>query len=252
MRTRQGIVHSDREIDGIRKAARATAGVRDALGRRVQPGMSTLELDRLAADLIAKTGGTSAFHGYHGFPGQVCISVNEEVVHGIGRADRIINLGDIVSIDVGITLNGFVGDTATTVCVPANANPAIQNLLETTRQSLAAGIAAARPGGFVNDIGTAVEHVVTRAGFSVVRDFVGHGCGCELHEPPEIPNFRQSQKGAKLKAGMVLAIEPMVNSGSASVSVDSDGWTVRTKDGGLSAHFEHMVLITNAKPEILT
>ena len=247
------VIHTEREILGIKASARATAWVLDELCRQITPGLTTLEVDRLAAELIRETGGQSAFCGYRGFPGQVCISVNDEVVHGIGRLGRVLALGDLVSIDVGIRLNGFVGDCAATVCAGRPAAGGAKTLMDATRRSLEAGIAATRSGNCVNDISKAVESVVRRAGFSVVRDFVGHGCGCELHEPPEVPNFAQPQRGPRLQAGMVLAIEPMVNAGTGKVTVaQDDGWTVRTADGGLSAHFEHMVLIRDDNPEILT
>ncbi len=246
------VVHSEREIVGIRAAAAATAHVRDQLADLIKPGLTTLEVDQLAGKLIAETGGTSAFYQYRGFPGQICISLNDEVVHGIGSAGRIIQFGDLVSIDVGVQLNDFIGDTAVTISTNPNADVQINALLRATQESLAAGISAAQGGNYVNHIGRAVENVVRRSGFNVVRDFVGHGCGCSLHEPPEVPNFAQAHKGPKLRAGMVLAIEPMVNTGTGNVTVDDDGWTVRTADAGLSAHFEHMILITEKEPEILT
>ncbi len=251
-RARKVIVHTDSEIKGIRRAAAETAGVRERLANIIRPGMTTLEIDEEAARLIAATGGSSAFHGYRGFPGQICISVNDEVVHGIGIADKIIQFGDVVSIDVGIKINGFIGDTATSILVGAPATAEIVELLETTRQCLTAGIKAARSGNRVGDISRAIEKIAVDAGFAVVRDFVGHGCGCELHEPPEVPNFTTKNPGPRLLPGMVLAIEPMVNEGSAKVAVDGDGWTVRTRDGKNSAHFEHMVLITKNEAEILT
>ncbi len=246
------VVHTPREIEGIRQAAAVTATVRDRLARVIRPGMTTQEIDDAAADFITETGGESAFHGYRGFPGQVCVSLNDEVVHGIGSRERKVQPGDIVSLDVGVRLNGFIGDTALSVLVGAPATPATPRLLEVTRNCLDAGIKAAKCGARVGDIGAAVEDVANQAGFSVVRDFVGHGCGCSLHEPPEVPNFKCSSQGPKLRPGMVLAIEPMVNIGTAAVSVDADGWTVRTRDGKNSAHFEHMVLITENEPEILT
>jgi len=251
-RRRDFVVHSANEIDGIRRACRATAQVRDQLRDAVRPGMTTLMLDQLAGRLIAATGGSSAFNGYRGFPGQICISVNDQVVHGIGRPDRVLTPGDVVSLDVGIRLDGFVGDTAATVCATDHHGSGVKELLEATRASLLAGIAVARSDNYVNQIGKAVEKAVTAAGFSVVRDFVGHGCGCELHEPPEIPNFATGRRGPRLRPGMVLAIEPMVNAGTGDVKVGEDGWTVSTADGELSAHFEHMVLITNGEAEILT
>lgn len=253
MTLRQVVIHSEREIPGIRAAAQAAAQVLAELCAAVRPGLSTGQLDEIAGDLIRATGGTSAFLGYHGYPAQACISLNQEVVHGIGRADRIILPGDLISLDVGVCLQGFIGDNARTVCAGREPSSDQQALLDTTRDSLVAGIAAARGGAFVNDISRAIEAVVRNGGFSVVRDFVGHGCGTALHEPPEIPNFAQRSRGPRLQPGMVLAIEPMVNQGTHRVSVDpNDKWTVRTADGALSAHFEHMVLITKDNAEILT
>lgn len=245
-------MHSAGQIAGIRKAAQATAWVRERLAQELKPGMTTLDVDQLAAVLIAQTGGTSAFHNYRGFPGQICISVNDEVVHGIGQAGRVIEPGDLVSVDVGVRLDGFIGDTATSVCAGLAPTGVVAELMAVTQEGLQAGVAAAVAGGYVGDIGAAVETVVRDHGFSVVRDFVGHGCGCELHEPPEVPNFATLDRGAKLRPGMVLAIEPMVNVGSHDVMIDADGWTVRTGDQALSAHYEHMVLIAKEGPEILT
>ena len=251
--TSRVVIHTENEIEGIRRAAQATAFVRRQLCEMITPGMTTLQIDEHARELIRQTGGTSAFHGYHGFPGQICISINDEVVHGIGRPDRVVRPGDIVSLDVGVKLNGYIGDTAETIVAGTQPEGRIEELLETTRNALGSGIAKARMGNYINDISAAVEQVVRNAGFAVVRDFVGHGCGCELHEPPEVPNFKSKQRGPRLRAGMILAIEPMVNAGTHRVQVDStDGWTVTTADGSPSAHFEHMVLITKSKPEILT
>jgi methionyl aminopeptidase len=246
------VIHTEAEIEGIRRAAQAAAQVLAGVSQAVRPGASTLELDRLAGRLIAEAGGQSAFLGYRGFPGQICVSLNDEVVHGIGRADRILKPGDVVSLDVGVGLDGCIGDTARTVFVMAPPSTEAQRLLRVAQESLEAGIAAARGGNGVHDIGRAVEAEVRRAGFSVVRDFVGHGCGLALHEPPEVPNFSQMTRGTPLRPGMVLAVEPMVNAGTHRVTVDPDGWTVRTADGRLSAHFEHMILITRNRPEILT
>ena len=247
------VVHTAQDIPGIRRAAEATAHVLHELAAMVRPGVSTADLDTWAAGLIRETGGRSAFLGYHGFPGHICISVNDEVIHGIGRPDRIVAPGDLVSMDVGVHLAGYIGDTALTVCAGALPSPQAGALMKATEEALAAGVAKAQGGNYINDISTAVESVVKQYGFSVVRDFVGHGCGCELHEPPEVPNFAQRRRGVMLVPGMVLAIEPMVNSGSYRVEVDrQDRWTVRTADGDHSAHYEHMVLITQGKPEILT
>ena len=247
------VIHTPAEIAGIRRAAAATAEVRDRLAQFVQPGLTTADVDRQAEKLIRQTGGSSAFLGYHGFPGQICISINQEVIHGIGRPERVIMPGDVVSMDVGVRLDGYVGDTALTLCAGTSPGPQVDRLLQATREALAAGVEKARAGNYINHVSTAVEAVVKRYGFSVVRDFVGHGCGCELHEPPEVPNFARRRRGEKLVPGMVLAIEPMVNCGSHRVEVDrQDKWTVRTVDGSLSAHYEHMVLITRNRAEILT
>ncbi len=251
-RARKAAVYQPRDIEGIKAAAQATAEVLRELAGALRPGVSTGELDQLAARLISATGGQSAFRGYRGFPGQICISVNDEVVHGIGRPECILQAGDLVSLDVGIRLNGYIGDTAITRCVGGSPSRLQERLLDITRQCLEVGIGAARAGRPVNDIGRAIETHALAAGFSVIRDFVGHGCGRHLHEPPEVPNFACTKPGVELQPGMVLAIEPMLCQGSGQIVVNPDGWTARTRDGGLSAHFEHMIAITNADAEILT
>jgi methionyl aminopeptidase len=245
------VIHTADEIAGIRIAARKASEVLDRMCRAVRPGMTTLELDELGGRLIAETGGESAFYNYRGYPAQTCISINDEVVHGIGRPDRTIQMGDIVSIDCGISLGGFIGDNARTVSVGPPSSEAA-DLLAVTEGSLMAAIEASVATNAVRDIGAAVEQYVTAAGLSVVRDFVGHGCGCILHEPPEVPNYACRKATVPLYPGMVLALEPMVNIGTHRVKVGEDGWTVTTSDGSLSAHFEHMVLITENEPEILT
>jgi len=246
------ILHTPQEILGIRRAAAASAQVRDALAAAVVPGMTTHQLDALAGRLIAETGGSSAFRGYRGFPGEICISLNDEVVHGIGRNDRVMQVGDLVSMDVGVRLDGCIGDTATSFVIGGTRDPDTLRLLAGTREALTAGISAARPGHRVRDISAAIEAAAREHRLGVVRDYVGHGVGTALHEPPEIPNYVVRNRGPELRAGMVLAIEPMLNLGTYRVAVDKDGWTVRTADGRLSAHFEHMILLTNADPEILT
>ncbi len=247
------VIHTPKEIEKIRLAAQATAYVRDEIARRTCAGMSTLEVDQLAGALIAETGGRSAFLGYGGFPGNICISVNEEVVHGIGRADKILTPDDIVSIDVGVTIDGGIGDSALTFALKKDPSPAVDDLLKHTLESLMAGIAAAVCGNYISDISRAIETVAKKHNLGIVRDLVGHGCGTKLHEPPEVPNFVRGSRGVKLQKGMVLAIEPMLNLGTEKVVVDRfDKWTVRTKDHSLSAHFEHTVLITDSQPEILT
>ncbi len=245
------IIHTEKEICGIRKACIAAGLVREKLSQLIVAGMTTEELNDLARDLIAKTGGKSAFLGYRGYPGEICISLNDVVVHGIGTKFRTITNGDIVSIDVGVNLDGFIGDNATTVAVgdiPEN----VQMLMKKTEESLYVGIDMAVKGNRIRQISTAIERVAKKARLGVVKDFVGHGTGVELHEPPEIPNFRNNNKGPILRPGMVLAIEPMFNLGTEKVFVDSDNWTCRTKDGQASAHYEHTILITKNKPEILT
>jgi methionyl aminopeptidase len=245
------VIHTKSEIDGIRRAGQAAAFVREELKKAIVPGITTKDLDEIARSLIELTGGKSAFFGYRGFPGQICISLNDEVVHGIGRSDVLIGVDTIVSIDVGVTLDGFVGDTAETVFTGIP-NQDVDLLLKKTREALFAGINASFEGNYVRDISSAVQKVAESAKLGVVREYVGHGCGKKLHEPPEIPNYKTSNKGPRLQNGMVLAIEPMFNMGTHAVKTDSDGWTVRTLDAKLSAHFEHMILVNNDKPEILT
>ncbi len=243
-------IKSASELDAMRRVNQMTARVRDALADHVQPGITTLELGNLAQKMIREAGGISAFYGYHGFPGQICVSVNDEVVHGIpGR--RTIKEGDLVSIDTGISFEGFIGDTAITA-VAGTIDDEKQRLLDVTKAALAAGIAQAVEGNRVGDISHAIQTLVEKAGFSIVRDFVGHGIGREMHEDPQIPNFGKPKRGPKLKAGMTLAIEPMVNLGKNKVRILDDKWTVVTKDGSPSAHFEHTVAVGKTTPEILT
>lgn len=215
-----------------------------------EPGITTGALDAYAADLIKKEGGTSPFLGYRGFPGTICVSVNNEVVHGIGGPRKLL-YGDIVKLDIGVVIDGWVGDNATTVAIGA-IDPEIEKLLQATETALHRGIDKAFPGNRLHDIGAAIEKHVIEAGYSVVRDFVGHGVGKTLHEEPQIPNYGKPHTGPKLKPGMTFAIEPMVNMGGSGVKILSDGWTVVTMDSKPSAHFEHTVLITEDGPEILT
>lgn len=238
------------ELDAMRRVNRMTARVRDELAAMVRPGITTLDLGDAAFKLIRGLGGTSAFYGYRGFPGQICVSVNDEVIHGIpGR--RVIQEGDLVSIDVGVSYEGFVGDCAVTVAV-GEVDGEKKKLLDVAKAALAAGIAKAVAGNRLGDISHAVQTVAEAAGFSVVRDFVGHGIGRDMHEEPQIPNFGKPGRGPKLKPGMTLAIEPMINAGSAKVQVLKDGWTAVTADGRPSAHFEHTVAVGVTAPEILT
>ncbi len=244
------VIKSPSELDAMRRVNRMTAQVRDELAAMVRPGITTLELGNAAFELIRKLGGTSAFYGYHGFPGQICVSINEEVVHGI-PGKRVIREGDIVSIDTGITFGGFIGDTAITVAA-GEIDDEKKKLLEVTKAALDAGVAKAVVGNRLGDISHAIQTVVEAAGFSVVREFVGHGIGRDMHEDPQIPNFGKAGHGPKLKPGMTLAIEPMVNIGGPKVKVLGDNWTAVTCDGSASAHFEHTVAVGVTAPEILT
>ena len=245
-------LYSGAALEGVRRACQVAALVLQRTCEAVTPGMSTLDLDRLAGEFIREAGGKSADLGYQGFPREICISLNDVVVHGIGRADVIIQPGDLVSLDVTVQYGGYIGDNARTLIAGGVEDAEKQRLIDTTRASLDAGIAAARGGGRVGDIGEAVESVVRKAGYSVVRDMVGHGCGKTMHEAPQVPNYRTGGT-PKLYPGMVLAIERMVNAGSWRIKIDrGDGWTVRTLDGSLSAHFEHQILITEHEAEVLT
>ena len=243
-------IKSPREIEFMRKAGSIASLILQALAREVAPGRSTGEIDRLAAELMREHDCKSAFLGYRGFPGHICISVNEEVVHGIGGARKIMP-GDIVKIDVGIIKSGFIGDNATTVAagdIPLET----KRLLAATEQSLFEAISHARAGRRLADLCGSVEAFVVPRGFTVVREFVGHGVGRRLHEEPQIPNYRPQGKTPVLMPGMTLAIEPMVNAGVGAVRILEDGWTVITEDRKPSAHFEHTVLVTEGEPEILT
>jgi methionyl aminopeptidase len=234
----------------MREAGRLVGEVLTELASKVAPGISTAELDELAEKRIARAGATPAFKGYHGYPATVCASVNEQVVHGIPSTRPLVE-GDILSIDMGAKMDGFFGDCATTVPVGRIA-PAAENLLRVTEEALFRGIDAVRPGARVSDIGAAVQRHVEANGYSVVREFVGHGIGTALHEDPQIANYGPAGKGPRLAEGMVLAIEPMVNAGGPSVRVLPDGWTAVTGDGSLSAHFEHTVAVEAEGCRILT
>ena len=243
-------IKSAAEIQKMRTACTAAAEVLRGVAAMIEPGRTTKELDEAAGELIEQFDGKSPFLGYKGYPGNICVSVNEEVVHGI-PGKRRVQYGDIVSLDVGIILDGYVGDNATTVAVGV-VKPRTQELLRVTQAALAAGTAQARTGNRVGDISHAVQSVVEQNGFSVVREFVGHGVGRKMHEEPQIPNYGRAGEGPKLKPGMTLAIEPMINAGVSEVQMLSDGWTVVTADGAPSAHFEHTVLVTEGEAEILT
>ncbi|HEV2105405.1 MAG TPA: type I methionyl aminopeptidase [Candidatus Eisenbacteria bacterium] len=241
---------SEEQIEGIREAARLVARALREVGRAVRPGVTTAELDRLAEGFIRDHGARPAFQGYRGYPASICASVNDEVVHGI-PGPRVLADGDIVGVDVGVERNGWYGDAARTFAVGPVSDTA-GRLLEVTREALARGIAQARAGQRVGDIAHAVQSHVEQHGFSVVRSLVGHGIGREMHEEPAVPNFGPPGRGPRLMAGMVLAIEPMVNAGGPEVVTRADGWTVATKDGSLSAHFEHTVAVSADGPEILS
>lgn len=244
------VIKTAPELVKMRAAGNLVGRLLVALSQRVKPGVSTGELDSFSRAFIEAEGAVPAFLGYHGYPASICASVNEQVVHGIPSKRALVE-GDIVGIDVGAVLDGFVGDAARTFPV-GTVSAEAQRLMQATRAALNAGIAAALNNGRVQDIGAAVQASAEGAGFSVVRDFVGHGIGRKMHEDPQVPNYGRRGLGAKLKAGMTLAIEPMVNAGGHEVDVLSDGWTVMTRDRRLSAHFEDTVIITEGEPEIIT
>ena len=246
------VIKTRKEIEKMRASGRVLRQVHEAIAPFVQPGASTMDLERAAnAKLAQFEGATAAFKGYHGYPASLCTSINDEVVHGIPSNARVLRSGDIVSIDCGVILDGFYSDAAVTYAV-GDVSPRVRRLLETTRSSLDAAIEAAQVGKRLGDISAAVQKVCETEGFGVVRDFVGHGIGRAMHEDPQVPNFGLTGKGPRLKAGMVLAIEPMVNLGSADVRVLDDGWTAVTVDKSYSAHFEHTVAITQDGPQVLT
>lgn len=238
------------EIEKARASSQIVAEVLSKLRDKVKPGISTKELDRFAEDIARKRGAKPAFKGYRGYPYSLCTSVNEEVVHGM-PSERILKEGDIISLDFGVCYNGFFGDAAITLPVGKIADSA-QKLIEVTERSLYAGIEQAKKGNRLGDISSSVQQIVEVPGFSVVRDFVGHGIGRNLHEDPQIPNYGKKGRGIELKRGMILAIEPMVNQGTYKVKIMQDAWTVVTEDGMLSAHFEHSVAITENGPDILS
>ena len=241
---------SSHEIDLMRQAGKITAAARALAGEMVRPGVTTQEIDKAVEEFIRKQGAVPSFLNYNGYPASACISVNDEVIHGI-PGKRVLQEGDIVSIDVGAYIGGFHGDCAATFACGKISDEA-QRLIDVTRQSFFEGIKFAKEGCRVHDISAAVQAYVEGQGFSVVREFVGHGVGAHLHESPEVPNFGRSGRGPRLLRGMTLAIEPMVNLGGAAILQLNDGWTVKTRDGKLSAHYENTILITDGEPEILT
>ena len=245
------VLKTNRELALMREACRISAGALRVAGEAVQPGVTTEEIDRIAYEYIIKQGAKPNFLNYNGFPATACISINDEVIHGIPSKKRVIKEGDIVSIDLGAVLDGYNGDNAATFAA-GKISPEAERLINTTRESLYKGIEAAVAGGRIGDISSAVQKYCEERGFSVVRDFVGHGIGAKLHEDPSVPNYGTPGRGVRLLPGMTLAIEPMINMGGYEVRQLSDGWTIKTKDGGLSAHFEHTVAITADGPKILT
>src|ERR1700757_4245929 len=246
------VCKSSSEIEKMRKSGRILRQVLNAVKAVVAPGVSTMDLERVAEKKIRDLGAKPAFKGYYDYPAVLCTSVNSEIVHGIPSEKRMLKAGDIVSIDTGVVLDGFYGDAAITVPVGSDLTPQLQKLLDVTRESLYRGIEAARIGNTVGDVGSAVQKLVEANGFSVVREFVGHGIGTKLHEEPQVPNFGARGHGARLREGMVLAIEPMVNFGKPGTRLLGDKWTAVTEDGSYSAHFEHCVAVTKEGPLILT
>ena len=245
------VLKTGRELKIMREACRISAGALQTAGKAVEPGVTTAEIDKLAEDYIRSQGGVPNFKNYEGYPATACISINNEVIHGIPTNKRVLKAGDIVSIDLGAKFEGYHGDNAATFAC-GDVSPEAKRLMDTTKESLYEGIAAAVAGGRIGDISHAVQSYVEARGYSVVRQFVGHGIGTSLHEAPEVPNFGTAGRGFRLMPGMTLAIEPMVNAGGSEVKILPDGWTVLTKDGSLSAHFEHTVVITADGPKIMT
>ena len=245
------VLKTSRELQIMKEACRIAAGALQIIGKAVEPGVTTAELDKMAEDYIRSQGGEPNFKNYHGYPATACISINNEVIHGIPSKTRKICAGDIVSVDLGAKFNGYHGDNAATFAC-GDISPEAKRLIDATRESLYEGIKAAVAGSRIGDISNAVQTYVEAKGFSVVRQFVGHGIGTQLHEAPEVPNFGTAGRGIRLMPGMTLAIEPMVNAGGYDVKIMPDGWTVKTTDGSLSAHFEHTVVITADGPKIMT
>ena len=245
------VLKTGRELKVMREACRISAEALKLAGSAVEPGVTTAEIDRIAEKYILSQGAVPNFKNYNGYPATACISINNEVIHGIPSKKRVIQAGDIVSIDLGAKFEGYHGDNAATfACGDVSAEA--KRLMDTTRESLYEGISAAVSGGRLGDIGAAIQQYVEKRGYSVVRQFVGHGIGTQLHEAPEVPNFGTQGRGIRLMPGMTLAIEPMINVGHYDVKVMPDGWTVLTKDGSLSAHFEHTIVITPDGPQIMT
>lgn len=244
-------IKSHREIELMRKAGKLLAQTHEEMAKAIKPGISTWEIDKIGEDIIRSFGCIPSFLNYNGFPASICVSVNDEVVHGIPDKKRIIKDGDIVSLDAGLIYEGYHADAARTIMV-GNVSEEARLLVERTKESFFEGIKYAKSGNHLHDISNAIGDYCKSFGYGVVRDLVGHGIGTKLHEDPQIPNFRQRRRGIKLQAGMTLAIEPMVNIGTYDVYWQDDDWTVVTGDGSLSAHYENTILITDGEPEILT
>lgn len=245
------LIKTTAEIAKMRIAGKALRQVHDAIASHVVPGVSTMDLEEIAVAKIAELGAVAAFKGYHGYPSALCTSVNEEVVHGMPNRKRVLKDGDILSIDCGVIIDGYYSDAAVTYPI-GDVSDQARKLLDVTQKSLEAAIQQCKAGGRLGDISAKVQEICEAEGFGVVREFVGHGIGRSMHEDPQVPNFGDAGKGPRLKAGMVLAIEPMINVGGAGVHVLKDGWTAVTDDGSYSAHFEHTVAITKDGPEVLT
>lgn len=244
-------IKSEREIELMRESCRLLAIVHKEMEEAIRPGMSTKDIDILGDSLIRKLGCIPNFKNYNGYPASICVSVNDEVVHGIPHKNRILQEGDIVSLDAGLIYKGYHSDAARTHAV-GQISPEAQRLIDATRESFFAGIKMAKPGNYLYDISNAIDAYIKPFGYGIVRDLVGHGIGTSLHEDPQIPNFAQRRHGLKLHAGMTLAIEPMINMGRADVEWLDDDWTVVTEDGSWSAHYENTILVTDGEPEILT
>lgn len=245
------LIKSEREIDLIRHSCQLLAGVHEKLGEFIKPGISTMDIDKYGEQLIRELGCEPNFLNYNGYPASICVSVNEEVVHGIPRKDKILREGDIVSLDAGLIYKGYHSDAARTHAV-GTISPELQKLIDETRNSFFEGIKMAKAGNHIFDISNAIDDYISQFGYGIVRELVGHGVGTKLHEDPQIPNFRQTRRGPKLQPGMTLAIEPMINLGRCDVEWLDDDWTVVAEDGLPSAHYENTILITDGEPEILT
>ena len=241
------VLKTSHELSLMREACRISAGALKVAGEAVEPGVTTAQIDKIAHEYILKAGATPTFLNYNGFPATACISINDEIIHGIPSHRRVIKSGDIVSIDLGASINGYTGDNAATFAC-GDISPEAKRLCDVTRESLYEGIKKAVAGGRLGDIGFAIASYCEERGFSVVREYTGHGVGANLHEDPSVPNFGTPGRGVRLLPGMTIAIEPMINQGSAAIRTQPDGWTVRTKDGKLSAHFEHCLLYTSPSP----